>query len=132
MQNATQMQLQFSTGTSNLPEVIQSITDASSFPKRDYQTNNPHSIEAKSNQHNPKQLCDITEIYLDSRKTASTVNTLQVHAIRKWANTLMQCKEYTGNSKTIKLHAKSKAMPLSLHMLKDKSKVCGDFWHDFH
>ena len=65
---------------SNLPEVIQSIIDASSFLKRDYRTNNPYSFDAASSPHNPKQLCDVTYIYLDSTKTASTANTLQVHA----------------------------------------------------
>ena len=34
------------------------------------------------------------------------------------AKILMQCKVYTRNSKAIKLHAKSKPLPLSLYMLK--------------
>ena len=37
-----------------------SITDASSFLKRDYRTNNPYSFDAKSSPHNPKQQCDVT------------------------------------------------------------------------
>ena len=38
--------------------------------------NNPYSIDATSNPHNQKQLCNLRQL----KKTASTINTLHVHA----------------------------------------------------
>ena len=50
---------------SSLPEVNQSITDTSTFLVHDYQTNNPYSIDATSNPHNPKAVVQPTYIYLN-------------------------------------------------------------------
>ena len=64
----------------------------------------PHPI------HIIKSSC-ATHVHLPQlNKTASTINTLQVHAKGN--------KVYTRNSKTVKLPAKSKPMPLNLNKLR--------------
>ena len=85
-----------------------------------------------SSPHNQKQLCNLRTF--TSTKRHQQLNTLQVHAKGNELNH----NGYRHARYTLKIarqlsyiYAESKPMPLSLNKLKDKSKVSGDFLHDF-
>ena len=101
---------------SNLPAVNQCIIDTSTSLEHDYQ-NNPYSIDATSNPHNlQKQLCNLPQL----NKTASTINTLQVHAKGNKLNNNghYHARYILETVRQFKLHAKSKPMLLSLNNLR--------------